>query len=148
MAFEVCHFKNQHSSVAPQIVHLFSLEFIYDDHINLSSLLEKKKNIYVISEPLTEMHEANYEANPSHNLCHQHSTRSLFRILAFPLPLQFPAKALGRAPDDSSAAWTLATHCGDTPGVPSFQLQPGPVQVVGAIWGVNRECKISLPSCL
>lgn len=43
MAFEVCHFKNQHSSVAPQIVHLFSLEFIYDDHINLSSLLEKKR---------------------------------------------------------------------------------------------------------
>ena len=47
-----------------------------------------------------------------------------------------PAKALGKAVEDGPIL-APATHVGDSDGVPYSWLQPGPVLVVAAMWGMN-----------
>lgn len=54
-----------------------------------------------------------------------------------PLPVQPSAKVHSGKRHGCLSKWGPATHVGDSDGVPSSWLCPGPVLAVVAIWGVN-----------
>lgn len=47
--------------------------------------------------------------------------------------VQLPANVPGKAVDDGSNSWALASHVGDQGGILSSWLQPGPAQVTVTI---------------